>query len=41
MNIGPLKTKLDAFVRDLQAAYADYNKIESQIPVLEAQVVGS
>lgn len=36
-----LKTKLNGLLADLQAAYIDYNKFNTQIPVIEAQINGN
>lgn len=41
LGIDDLKKRLDDFTTQLQTAYAEYNKVQSQIPVLEAQVAGS
>lgn len=41
LGLDALNTRLNGLLGDLQVAYANYNKIQSQIPVLEAQVAGS
>lgn len=41
LKIDDLKTKLTGLVSQLEGVYTEYNRVESQIPVLEAQVAGS
>lgn len=41
LGLADLNNKLNGLLTDLQTAYANYNKIDSQIPVLEAQVAGN
>lgn len=41
LGLVDLNTRLNGLLTDLQNAYADYNRIDSQIPVLEAQVAGN
>lgn len=36
-----MKTKLNGLLADLQAAYVNYNKVQTQIPLIEAQIKGS
>lgn len=41
LGIDALKTKLNGLLADLQAAYVNFNKVQSQIPITEAQIKGS
>ena len=36
-----LKNRLNGLLADLQLAYTDYNKFNTQIPVIEAQINGN
>lgn len=41
LGLDDLKNKLDGFLTQLQSAYVDYNRVQDQIPVLQAQVTGN
>lgn len=41
MKIDDLKNRLGGLVTQLEGVYVEYNKVEAQIPVLEAQVAGN
>lgn len=41
LGLDALNIKLTGLLADLELAYANYNKLDTQIPVLEAQVAGS
>lgn len=41
LGLDALNIKLNGLLADLETAYANYNKLDTQIPVLEAQVAGS
>ena len=40
LGVDDLKTKLNGLLADLQAAYVNFNKVQSQIPIIEAQAKG-
>lgn len=41
LKIDDLKNRLAGFITQLEGVYVEYNKVEAQIPVLEAQVTGN
>lgn len=41
LGIDGLKIKLDGLLTQLQTVYVDYNRVQDQIPVLNAQVTGN
>ena len=41
LKIDDLKNRLGGLVTQLEGVYVEYNKVEAQIPVLEAQVAGN